>query len=213
MTTTKTKERGILMTGRNVCRILDDRKTKTRRVISNAPPKADRLRYKDGFLESWLMEEWWPVVHAVGCETPVRCPYGQVGDRLYVRETWRPIHHRQRKADTYVRYKADDGLKSVMHTLGMDVPTHWRPSIHMPRWASRIDLEIEKIRVERLQEITEEDAIAEGACLDGHICHVGEEKPHRAVFAHTWNDINEKRGFGWEANPWVWVIDFRRIRR
>ena len=87
--------------------------------------------------------------------------------------------------------------KSNPTTTGMDGGDNWRPSIHMPRWASRITLEVVNVRVQRLQEITHEDARCEGFdSLDG--------------FALLWDRINEKRGYGWHTNPWVWVVDFSR---
>src|SRR5690606_32135130 len=105
-----------------------------------------------------------------------------------------------------VAYRADypDGLH-----LGP-----WRPSIHMPRWASRIDLEVTGIRVERLQEITPGDAHAEGIEADTRDCRV-ECLPRMLVdrFADLWDKINGKReGASWEANPWVWVVEFRRVQ-
>jgi hypothetical protein len=85
----------------------------------------------------------------------------------------------------------------------------WRPSIHMPRWASRITLEVTDVRVERVQEISEEDAKTEGVTPS----IVGEWWDHlkyRAGFQTLWNSINEKRGFGWDENPWVWVVEFKK---
>lgn len=118
------------------------------------------------------------------------CPLGTVGDRLWVRETWAWYGCEYLRDE--VVYRAD----------GMDLPTEfgrWRPSIHMPRWASRVMLEITDVRVERLCKISEADAIAEG--FAGHDPIAG--------FADTWNEIYS--GLSWANNPWVWVIDFRRV--
>jgi len=91
-------------------------------------------------------------------------------------------------------------------------PCRWRPSIHMPRWACRLSLKVENIRAERAQDISEEDAEAEGVdreSLQGYVA-TGTDQPHRLAFADLWNKINAKRGYGWDVNPWVWVIEFSR---
>ena len=96
-----------------------------------------------------------------------------------------------------------------------EIPTRWRPSIHMPRWASRITLEVKRVWVEQVHEISEEDAIAEGCELaEGyeHLAVAFFQHPHKQVFIELWDDIYAKRGFGWDANPWVWVIDFKPVR-
>jgi hypothetical protein len=106
---------------------------------------------------------------------------------------------------------------------GDDKPLGWKPSIFMPRWASRIDLEVTGVRVERLQEITEDDARAEGVSLfDRKYMHIGPDQrlttgeiwrdaPYRASFAVLWDEINGDRAL-WESNPWVWVVSFKRVR-
>ena len=122
-----------------------------------------------------------------------KSPYGIPGDRLWVRETWTgaddPAHKHA------VHYRAD-GERAC----------RWRPSILMPRWASRITLEVTGIRIERLCDITERDALAEGCVGDGHVT-----VDARAAFKLLWGSLNAKRGYGWDANPWVWVIHFKRI--
>jgi hypothetical protein len=137
------------------------------------------------------------------------CPHGGPGDQLWVKETfgtltaWDNIPSRnlpisldasQPSCDIF--YQAD----------GNPWVKRWRPSIHLPRLASRIRIEITNVRVERLQEISEEDAKAEG--VDAAFWH----PPPSAGFMQLWESINAKRGFGWEENPWVWVIEFRRIK-
>jgi hypothetical protein len=121
------------------------------------------------------------------------CPYGQPGDHLWVRETFQID-------DNYpdmVFYKADD--------LAGHISTKWNSPIYMPRCDSRITLEITNRRVERVQDITEEDAMAEGV---GRIAGLGE---YRQCFKNLWDSINKKRDYGWDTNPYVWVIEFKRI--
>jgi len=189
--------------------ILDGTKTQTRRVVKgfNPLPRVDVLR---GLAQ--------------------KCPYGIPGDRLWVRETWAPGDHILKGYDLdtpeVIAYRAD---KTAATDLG-PIDTYawnwnlmkWKPSIFMPRWASRIDLEITEVWVQRLQEITEEDAKAEGVRLiidqDGKpLLKLTGARPirewtFREHFAELWDSINSKRGFGWDENPLVWVITFRRIR-
>ena len=181
--------------------ILDGRKTVTRRIV-----KARDLEWMD--VHQGLREP----------DNAERCPYGQPGgDRLYVRETWAAPHAydhlppRLIPQDARIHYAATEDRGGLL----------WRPSIHMPRWASRILLEITEVRVERLQEISEADAKAEGAdCLtwsgiegtaadliDWPLKEVAH--PHRNGFAVLWESINGPES--WNANPFVWVVTFRRI--
>lgn len=176
--------------------ILDGRKTQTRRVVKKIPcacgvwdptetPAIDeRGHYMEGHSGVWWCE--------CCLSDPIKCPYGKPGDRLWVRETWGRLD-----INGTVEYRADENPKSV----GV-----WRPSIHMPRWASRITLEITGIRVERLQDISEDDARAEGVTAiplpGGKRCYVAE-------FSNLWESIN---GDGsWNLNPWVWVVEFRKF--
>jgi len=166
----------------------------TRRVIK-PQPKVDGVTtfYKNALIGAIL----------------TACPYGQVGDRLWCKETWFPNHldWRERHNISDVDYKADyDGRGSFYE----DGDPSWRPSIFMPRWASRIDLEITDIRVERLQEIISGDCLAEGilaSCDDG-IGVQGMELDYK--FSKLWDSLNAKRGYSWESNPFVWVIEFKR---
>jgi hypothetical protein len=172
------KDSPILMSGPMAKAILEDRKTMTRRVVKPQPA-------------SWVQElsNWYQ-------DGMPECPYGIPGDRLWVRETFsarRTINGKIHN-DMPVIYRADGGLA--------DASCGWRPSIFMPRWASRITLEITDVRVERLQEITEEDCISEGLkLLQGGI---------RSEFAVLWDSINGKT-YPWASNPWVFVIAFRRL--
>ena len=103
---------------------------------------------------------------------------------------------------------ASVGMGAILYRASAaDTRTHWRPSIHMPRWASRILLEVTEVRVERVQDISEEDARVEGADCVALRC---ENVPtYRAGFSALWDSINAKRGLGWDANPWVWAVGLR----
>jgi len=192
------KERPILFNAAMVNAILEGRKTQTRRVI-----KCEMKWDGDDFGES--LE---PVKH---------CPYGLPGDRLWARETWR-AEELESGLDG-IRYRADDSFRAIQNSRAssdrwMDAARPgdpWRPSIFMPRWASRISLEVTGVRVERVQKITEADAQCEGWDMsnlpEGH-CY---DCTHHARdwFAELWDSINAKRGYGWILNPWVWVIEFK----
>ena len=176
------KERPILFSAPMVRALLAGTKTQTRRIV-----KARDLEWMD--VHQGLREP----------DNAERCPYGQPGgDRLYVRETWAAPHAydhlppRLIPQDARIHYAATEDRGGLL----------WRPSIHMPRWASRITLEVTGVRVERLQDISEADAIAEGVYTDP-AC------PAYDAYAQLWDEIN---GLGsWEANPWVWVVGFHRI--
>ncbi len=153
------------------------------------------------------------------------CPYGQPGDRLWVRENWQPYDRMSAWDDNngilvadceyalcFQAEPEDESVKWVTAPIGNRAwPTtgeRWIPSIHMPRWASRITLEIVSVRVEQLNEISEADAIAEGISIDHLKCETGREGL-APVFETLWESIN---GLGsWDANPWVWVVEFRRV--
>lgn len=215
-------ERPILMSPAMVRAILAGRKKQTRRVIKPQPP--DDTGYRIITLidstaraeRSKLGAHHWV---KLGGENDLeiiadqgkyfRCPYGAKGDRLWVRETCNISETKD--AVMYL----DNGGK-----LGPDAPPNseswarqWKtlPSIFMPRWASRITLEVINIRVQRLQDISGEDAVKEGVELkeDGYWCdghfHASDA---RIVYESLWESINSKNGHSWESNPWVWVIDF-----
>ncbi|NWC30734.1 hypothetical protein HYE76_30490, partial [Pseudomonas tolaasii] len=150
------------------------------------------------------------------------CSYGFPGDRLWVRETCFINDYREtavpvdERAECEIIYRAD----GIPDWEGEEVLISWRPSIHMPRWASRILLEITDVRVERLQDVTEDQAKAEGVRLmrDGSDTWVGREGPGNLVtpwptakeaFSDLWNSINGPHA--WEANPWVWCVNFKRV--
>lgn len=189
MSVTKPKERPILMSGLMVWAILVRRKTMTRRVIPWTDPE-HHMPWRVGGAHWQDGDEMLP------------CRYGKVGDRLWVRETWGLLDTQPedgpRHATIGYRADGDDEAPNGRHQL-------WRPSIFMPRWACRIVLEITEVRVERLQQITEADARLEG------ITTVFPLNPTCGEFRLLWEKLNAKRGFGWDANPWVWVITFKRL--
>ncbi len=195
------KERPILFNGEMVRAVLAGQKTQTRRIIKGRPSKTQ--------------------------QDALFCPYGHPGDRLWVRETFCTFEQSNGSQGVAYRTDTEDGWYSPCETLTGGYPSHcschpgcegctagrwkptWRPSIHMPRWASRITLEITDVYVELVQDIHEEDAIAEG--IDPRkLSYLSGE---RAVtkFSVLWNSIYAAGGFGWDVNPWVWVITFKRM--
>ncbi|MDP4557915.1 hypothetical protein Q9247_09490 [Halomonas meridiana] len=199
------KERPILFNGDMVNAILAGRKTQTRRIV-----KPQRHPYGEIISADKVAEE------VLGMTGAIRCPYGQPGDRLWVREAFR-----SRRVDNLpgdVAYRADcPGEKTVPNSYGRP----WKPSIHMPRWASRITLEIVSVRVERLQNISEADAMAEGIELpengtyrDYSVKPENNEgydycKSPVDSYRTLWEKINGSDS--WDANPWVWVVEFKRV--
>lgn len=203
MTATATRERPILFSGEMSRAIWDGRKSQTRRVVKPQPKGAlIPLETQPGvwFDHHNILSGW-------------RCPYGQPGDRLWVRESWAYFggdEYLYQREPSQVMYRATwDSDTRSLHHCGPVGDQHWRPSIHMPRWASRLTLEITEVRVQRLQEISEEDARAEGVKAfqnsDGSL-------RYRDEFIKTWSLLNAKRGFGWDTNPWVWIIAFQSPR-
>ena len=233
------KERPILFSGPMVRAILDGRKTQTRRIVKPQPEVM--YEYKD---RPEILEFLHPVTSGTYSRESFAescCKFGVVGDRLWVRETFASI------SQPRIAYKADgfagaitddgDGNKLVLHhghileapgypfglktitTIGLKLyGGRWKPSIHMPRWASRITLEITGVRVERLQDISEDDAIAEG--VEGGCLTCGENcmktggcgycnPEYRDSFIGLWHQINGPDS--WDSNPWVWAVAFKRV--
>ncbi len=202
-------ERPILFSGEMVRAILDGRKTVTRREV-----KLPRAR--DSFVLVEHGDGWWPYqsddgeshVCSDGMERPYNCPYGQPGDQLWVRESWCPIY-RQGNPELGV-IEVDYRATPRERMCDLDGSRRWKPSIHMPRSASRIQLEVTAVHVERLQDISEEQAQAEGVSPVRVKVKKLSALVHRAGFFYLWERIN---GIGsWDANPWVWVVEFKVIK-
>lgn len=146
----------------------------------------------------------------------IDCPYGKPGDLLWVRETWCPVDDSDFDGGEWIDYRATPKYEAS-HPAGWenepDSPDalKWRPSIHMPRWASRITLRITDVRVERLQEISEADAIAEGCPAVSLYSLDCESTPPSHHFRALWESINGKGS--WDENPWVWAITFEVIKQ
>lgn len=137
-----------------------------------------------------------------------KLPRYEAGDILWVRETWL-------KADDGYYYKADIKVPSESENLRKTYGYKWRPSIFMPREAARIFLRVTNVRVERVQEITVDDCRLEGCCCSDCL-QTGPHSPDckcDTLFYNTWNDINAKRGYGWDTNPWVWVYEFEKFNK
>lgn len=204
------KERPILFSAPMVRALIDGRKTVTRRIVKERPGhRIDVTRNSIPVYVTGAPDD--------GGE-PIRCPYGVPEDRLWVKETYafskafdrtkpREVPGIQGDRGT-VWWAADGAEEESWINRG-----RWRPSIHMPRWASRTTLEIVDVRVERLQDITEEDARAEGVTPfrkdpEGDCWTDG---TYRTAFEFLWNEINGWNPNSWESNPWVWRIEFRRL--
>lgn len=187
--------------------ILDGRKTVTRRLIKPQPTysQCDGFTWKGGSYGTDLP----PTIKGAAYNFRCAAPY-HPGDILYVRETWGTYNRNWREAD-YFMHRADypDGATTYMYNDGIicDLPK-WRPSIHMPKEAARIWLKVKDVRVERLKDIDDAGAYDEGA---GHADWIYQNGARRCEFAKLWNSTIKKSdldSYGWDANPWVWVIEF-----
>lgn len=200
------KERPILFGAPMVRAILEGRKTQTRRIAKpRRHPSLLDGSWSDGYVRDPGNREW----------LMIECPYGQPGDRLWVRENgWERPERTPRMmregADTWAPYYYDaDRLTQQDREDFKAWGFKRRPSIHMPRWASRILLEVVAVRVERMQDISEADAEAEGIDYLRHHPDADETLSAKQLFECLWCGINGPAS--WDANPWVWCISFRRI--
>lgn len=213
-------ERPILFSAPMVRALLAGTKTQTRRLVKPQPGEANTMVYPSDSTQAAVIRKAWK-------------PYALPGDRLWVKETFatlQPTEHeetaRAHRDRVVVRpeddervalwYRADGEMPFIERLFSDDEDSiRWRPSIYMPRWASRITLEVTSVRVERLQAITEADAIAEGIELspggpwraydaEGGCCYEAVES-----FRTLWQSINGAES--WAANPWVWVVEFKRV--
>lgn len=209
---TKITERGMIFNAEMVRAILDGRKTQTRRPIKWKQTRFTEIgEREDGSKWPWSED----AEHAFDSWHP--CPFGSVGDRIWVRETFQGPLFDFDLMDSYCKdstpfeksefcvYKADGVPAPEFYDADDELHCCWRPSIHMPRWASRILLEITGVRVERLKSISDRDALREG-------CSTADMKSGDCVadvFARLWASIYGSDS--WNANPWVWVIEFKRV--
>ncbi|MES2218401.1 MAG: hypothetical protein V4501_08310 [Pseudomonadota bacterium] len=239
------KERPILFSAPMINAILDGRKTQTRRIVKPTKKHAEGVIILDGGTN-----RRWPYnmfdgseADGNGMEFPIGCPYGLVGDRIWVRETWSPISENWREAEDLMYegnnfwYKATYEKDMIAEGLSKEdaksivehdhIINGWRPSIHMPRIASRINLEVTNLRIEMLNDISEKDAIAEGAqFVDFGKDQYGQQKAGwrcdktpgnyeeslvsaKYAFFNLWEKLNGIDSV--EKNPWVWVIEFTKI--
>ncbi len=211
------KEQPIIFTGDSIRRILERRKTQTRRVCRDQTPKkywwGDNLPMIPDGKEKYT--GWVKDIPKVAIGIPTKCPYGIPGDRLWVRERFRvdkpftgdldhdlTTHRITYYADDHPKYRDQD---------------KWKPSIFMPRKASRITLEVVSVRVERIQLISNADILAEGVTpveidpIDPPDPWDDFHQAYRLPFEKLWNSINAKRGYGWEQDPWCWVVEFKPL--
>jgi hypothetical protein len=241
----KMKERPIIMGADSVMAILGGLKTQTRRVVKPQPIHMPEGAYIDPYNHNYEHFTAWTLDNKMllNCGGNIKntahwkCPYGVIGDRLWVRETWAEANYWTNDVDAETPiYRASDYKTPIK-------PVVWKSPMFMPRWASRITLEITDIRVERVQDITPEDALAEGIMsneeyearasednlfpcprCEGYQVHEAfgydygiteidctycntQKKRYRII----WDSLNAKRGYSWESNPWVWVISFKVV--
>lgn len=227
-------DKPILFSAPMVRAILDGRKTMTRRIVKHPHiVDADIWSRTADEMGRWEFGCASGAPGSYGHGDYVRCPYGAPGDRLWVKETWQYADWTE-DGYPYIRCAADDSrrlcervpsewserLSSVWS--GLSAPENiaidgrasdrcWRPSIHMPRWASRITLEVTGVRVERLHAIAGRDVLAEGVDNGKSNPAQGErwENMQRMAFEALWSEINGAES--WKANPWVWVVSFKRV--
>lgn len=245
------KERPVIFNSEMVRAILDGRKTQTRRVMK-VQPKPSETRPGDFWFSSKKLESMVHVSDFTPGNSPIAdchlffqehcCPFGQVGDRLWVRETWGVISHAFDESDRIIDWVPDRPATAIHempfgngyysgHAIyaadgefawgdedGQGERSYWKPSIHMPRKASRILLEITAVRVERMNDISEEDAKAEGVkpagdmlpdYPDTFLTPKGDFATAKVAFQRLWQSIYGEES--WAVNPWVWVIEFKQV--
>ncbi|EPY4252618.1 hypothetical protein ACXDJK_000306 [Klebsiella pneumoniae] len=221
---TKITERGMIFNGEIVRALLSGRKTQTRRIIKPQP----EVTLSGSLSGKWLSRPLNGLLLPKIEDIAIHCPFGAVGDRIWVRETWGVVSHAfsddglmidwvpDRPATAihempfgngyysgYAIYAADGDFTWGDDDGYEDGRWCWKPSIHMPRAASRILLEITDVRVERLRSMSQDDARAEGVIAASGPMEAG------LAFRELWNSIYGEES--WKANPWVWVIEFKRV--
>ncbi|HCA5739267.1 TPA: hypothetical protein MXQ19_004113 [Citrobacter freundii] len=218
------KERGMIFNGEMVRAILDGRKTQTRRIMSIQPEHSELglRRVIDSKNGRDNGKYFWSQSDARGLKMRSKvfgCPYGEVGDRIWVRETYQGPLFDYEHMESYLEdsskfekpefcvYRADGKTAPEFYDADDNLHCGWRPSIHMPRWASRLTLEITGVRVERLASVSDEDAGKEG--YPANPAPYGGTMDKWLWFRGLWDSIYPDQSF--KHNPWVWVIEFKRI--
>jgi len=229
-------DRPILFSGEMVRAILEGRKTQTRRVVKTLVNTVDGTEYCFHLTKDGMWEVGFDYQNGMGDFLRyMKCPYGQIGDRLWVRETFHQ-HYSGGVLGGRPCYRADNDCLNPSNIIP------WKHSIFMPRWASRITLEIVNVRVERLQDISENDASKEGCNLEWYANNAGSANlwpcptcggnqvyptayppdygvievdcddcnTSKKMFKHLWESINNKT-YPWDSNPWVWVVEFKVV--
>lgn len=206
-------EKPIIFSSEMVRAILDNRKTQTRRVITQINKCREFITETKQFVAAQeLLNDNPRAAEAYR----VFCPYGAPGEKLWVRETCKYGGFILGMLVSYLATKTD--IQEVMNvgkpngweTFREKYSHRWCPSIFMPRWASRIILEIVSVRVQRVQDITDDDAEAESFLYFGETLT---EPTPREKFREYWDKLNAKRGYIWIANPWVWAVEFKRLEK
>ena len=245
MSATETKSRPILFSGEMVRAILDGRKTMTRRIIKPQPDAVEVHTFKSGSREGkqWdLLRCYNPPDRLKPCASgwSLDCPgpfrvLAKPGDLLWVREThaleldeMRVVYKADRFCQRFEVFSSPPSISDSFWLSSDYAPARWRPSIHMPRWASRLTLRVDDVRVERLQDISEDDAEAEGVaiyygcnacgeeplpvegrCKECHSCDLARAQNAIPRFRSLWESINGEGS--WDANPFAWVVSFTKI--
>jgi len=222
------KERPILFSAPMVRAILDGRKTVTRRPVKGWQVPTEDTTVAAGERHRWMAIAQRAPRYGFGVfgateaecakelEEFAPCPYGRRGERLWVREAWQAdaqvdsIAPRELSNGEPIRYPADWDFRQT--GCAMIRPGKIRPSIHMPRWASRILLEITDVRVERLQDISRADIRAEGLECPPELASDDVSPNYRDWYPAAWKELWNSTGGDWDANPWVWVVEFKRVQ-
>lgn len=229
--TQEMQARPIIFSGDMVRAVLSGAKTQTRRVMKPQPFRTST--YAPGFGQRWvyrghISEDYKGIPAMFGPFLPL-CPYGVPGDRLWVREN---IEAYEETDIGYhvIRYAVDGrvvgeyteeqegwawGYRGSKPVCGHNYTQNTKhiPSIHMPKWATRIWLAVVSVRVQRVQDMTTADVWAEGISVGGEdVKHIGSQQHvtcRMSKFAELWDSINAKRGYPWSANPWTWCVEFK----